>query len=328
MRPWLHIPVLIFLGTLALAIWITFRDVQLDRHSERPVLAQELERLPPPAPTERLVGILVDEQGRALADADLSTQQDGRVLWARSNREGRFALEGLLATPLQVSVLAPGRLPEVLAVPGPADNVRLALRLTPEASPEIPRWEESDWSGWLRNPLDPNALGGYQVWLVPTGPADEVLSGVPRRAVSNSDGSFVVTDLIHAPYFVHVLPPERDAALEPNLLVALGRPAPVLKHDHNTAPDAWSLVAGELFGTLRSEGIPVRAGLVMLEALEDPDNESGRSRVLAPVQSDARGRWRVPHLPPARYRVSIRGGGLHLDQEIELPPSTRLEVKF
>ena len=328
MRPWLHIPVLIFLGTLVLGLWVAFRDVPLERRSDRTVFAAPLDKLPPPAPQGVLSGWLVDENGQILADSDLSTQQAGRVLWARSEADGRFELRGLFDGPLKVTVLAPGRLPEILALPAPRLGIRLALTKSPVGAPAIPELARSNWGGRLRNPLDINSVQGYEVWLVPIGAADDITSGVPRRVTTASDGSFLIPDLIHAPYGVHVIARDHEGALEPNLLVPWGQAAPRLDHGSGPPTDAWTLAAGELHGVLRSEGSPVRSALVMLEALVKSDTEDAQSRVLPAVQTDEQGRWSFPDLPPARYQIRIRGGGLRWEQEVQLDAGQKLEVKF
>ncbi len=328
MRPWLHIPVLIFLGTLALATWVAFRDVPLERAQDRPVFAGELESLPPALPDGVLAGRLLDEQGFAVPDADLSTQQDGRLLWAQTDERGRFELRGLFPGPLQLAVNVPGRTPEILAVPAPTLQTELRLTRPRDLAPVAPERSASDWGGRIRNPLDPNRLADFEVWLVPIGPADDLRSGVPRRVTTSADGSFRIPELLHAPYHVHVLPPDHEGALEPNLLVAWGAQAPRLDHGSGPPTDAWELVAGELYGELRAEGSPVRSALVMLEALIDPDTERGETRVLPPAQTDRDGRWSVRDLPPGRYRIRVRGGGLQWEQEVVLDPRTSLEVQL
>ncbi len=328
MRPWLHIPVLIFLGTLALAAWVAFRDVPLERSQDRHIFASDLEEMPPPLPEGVLAGQLLDEQGFAVTDADLSTQQGGRILWTQTDEQGYFELTGLFSGPLQVAVNVPGRLPEIMAVPEPARRVKLRLTQPLDQAPTPLDLQSSDWGGRIRNPLEPSRLEGFEVWLVPSGPAEDLRSGVPRRVTTAADGSFRIAKLLHAPYEVHVLPPEHEGALEPNLLVPWGGRAPRLEHGSGPPTDAWELVTGELHGQIFAEGSPVRAALVMLEALIDPDTEQGETRVLAPAQTDREGRWSIQDLPPGRYRIRVRGGGLQWEQEVVLPPATSLNVQF
>ena len=328
MRPWLHIPVLIFLSTLVLAGWVALRDVPVERGSDRPVMAAPLEALPPPLPDNVLAGTLLDEAGYAVADADLATQQAGRILWTKTDDQGRFRFDRLFPGPLQLAVNVPGRLPESFPLDGPGTGISLALTQPAEPAPSLPILATSDWSGRVRNPMDVNRLGNFEVWLVPTGRPDQLESGVPRRVTTAKDGSFSVPELIHAPYEVHVLPPDREGALEPNLLVPWGQAAPVLDHGSGIPTDAWDLVAGELRGEVRAQGSPVRSAMVMLEAWIDPDTERAQTRVLAPTQTDENGRWSVKDLPPGAYRVEVRGGGLRWEQEVVLEPRASFEVRF
>ncbi len=334
MRPWLHIPAAIFALSLLLAVWVGFRDVPLDRQSASSGPDSPLAKLPPPGPQGVLSGVLLGSDGKPVPGADLSTQQDGRVLWAHTDDQGAFEMLGLHPGPLQLAVLPPSNLPEILSVQGPAQDVRLILGATepkmglPSDPPEIPKLGSSAWMGRIKNPERPNQLQGYQVWLVPNGSPQRLTSGIPRRTETDASGSFRIDDLLHAPYGVHILPPGNGGILQPNLLVPLGSQAPTLNHGAQATPVEWVLQSGELFGTLQDESGPVRSAMVMLQALADPDGESGQSQVLAPVQTDALGRWSVPDLPPAKYQIQVRGGGLTLEMEVELRANQRLRVEF
>ena len=325
MRPWLHIPAAIFAITLILTVWVSLREVPLDRQSASTGQDDPLATPPTEVAQDVLQGVLLRADGTLVAGADLSTQQDGRVLWAQSDAEGHFRLEGLQAGPLQVAILPPRGLPQILSVPGPELDARLVLELeapegaTAKSPPELPEWSRSTWTARIKNPQRSDVLEGYQIWLVPTGPPDQLASGIPRRTTTDAKGEFQVPDLLHAPYGVHVLPPGNPPGLlRPNLLVPLGETPPVLNHGTQATPVEWVLQSGELFGRVQIEGRPVRAALVMLETLVSPDTESGQSQVLTPVQTDSNGEWSIPDLPPARYRVRVRGGGLTQEKVIDL----------
>ncbi|HPF14613.1 MAG TPA: carboxypeptidase-like regulatory domain-containing protein, partial [Planctomycetota bacterium] len=228
----------------------------------------------------------------------------------------------------QLSVLPRGRLPEVFSLVGPGKQVRLALQRPEETVPTIPTLTHSDWWGRVRNPVDRKHLAGYQIWLIPTGAADSLQAGIPRRTETDADGDFWIPSLIHTDYQVYVLAPGDGGSLEPNLLVPLGASPPLLDHGSGATPAEWVLQSGQLFGEVRSEGRPVRSAMVMLEALVDSNAETGLSRVLPAVQTDAEGRWLVPDLPPATYRVRVRGGGIAQEKQIEVRANQRLRVQF
>ena len=326
LRPWLHGPVLVLGIAVVVAIWVMVRDVPLERSGSSPVLAGPLAKLPPPSPKGVLQGVLLDEQGQPVAEADLSTQQDGRVLWAKTDPNGQFELNGLYPGPLMVAIMTQGRLPESIALAGPQLGARLQLTRVPKEIPTLQAIEMSNWAGRVRNPINRKQLQGFQVWLVPVQEADDLAAGIPRRTLTDEKGDFLITDLIHAPYQMHVLPPGFEGSLQPNLLVPLGSTAPILDHGAAATPSEWTLQAGELFGSVRAEGRPVRAAMVMLEALSVNDTESGQSRILPALQTDETGTWSVSNLPPARYRIQVRGGGLNLEKEIILGANQRLRI--
>ncbi|MEZ6020089.1 MAG: carboxypeptidase-like regulatory domain-containing protein [Planctomycetota bacterium] len=328
MRPWLHIPIAILLTSLLVAGWVWLREVPMEDLGGQVVMAAPLDHLPPTLPSGVLTGQLLDETGQPVADADLSTLQDGRVLWCKTDNQGWFELRGLQPGPLELSVLPFDRRPETFAVEGPGENVFLNLRRPHDNPPPIPELARSDWQGRIRNPLWPGRLQGYEVWLVPAGPADALTSGVPRRARTDTRGGFEFRGLLHAPYRLHILPRDLAGALEPNLLVPFGQDAPLVVFGSSATQAEWNLQAGELFGTLEQDGEPIRAALIMPEILGSSDAESGPLRVLPPVQTDRAGNWTLTDLPPATYRIQVRGGGIGKEQLIELGPNQRLRVRF
>ncbi len=336
MRPWIHIPLFVFLLSLATGVWVLMREVPVERLGSKPTMAAEM---PSPFadsaasdPKGVLEGTLVDAEGNPQVHADLSTLQDGRVLWTHTDESGHFRLEGLQDGPLEVAVLAAGHLPETLAVPGPRTKIQLTLQAPATIAPELASIEKTTWRGRIRNPQSPTDLEGFEVWLNPTGPAQEAISGIPRRTSTNNDGRFEIPDLIHAEYSIHLLAPDSTGGMGPNLLVPMGTDAPILAHDG--APITAELVTqgGTLSGVVLTGTAPNRqpaaAAMVMVTALDLGNNDGVVQRVLPAVLTDRAGRWSTNNLQPGRYRVRVRGGGLAAETVVELNANQDQTVQF
>ncbi len=336
MRPWIHIPLFIFLLSLVLAGWVLWRDVPVDRQGVQPVLAAGMESPFPDAaatePSGVLEGILVDAAGIPQAHADLSTLQNGRMLWTHTDEQGRFRLENLQNGPFKLSVLAEDHLPETLAVPGPASDVRLSLKLEQDLAPTFQALAKSTWRGRIRNPLDPASLQGFEVWLNPTGPANESSSGIPRRSPTDEEGRFEFNGLIHGEYSMHLLPPESEGGMGPDLLVPMGGETRILAHDGSQVTAELVSRAGTLQGTVMTgtgpDATPIPAAMVMVTALTQGQNDGAINKVQPAVQTDKRGQWSLNNLKPGRYRVRVRGGGLAEETMIDLDPSQTQSVDF
>ncbi|MBL4771266.1 MAG: carboxypeptidase regulatory-like domain-containing protein [Planctomycetes bacterium] len=332
MRPWIHIPLLIFLLTLTLSGWVLLREVPVDRMGTAPVLAASMSSPFGPSPNGVLEGILVDKQGVPQAFADVSTLQDGRVLWTHTDGAGYFRLEGLQDGPLEVAVMALNRLPETLAVSGPRTKTQLTLQLEATPAPVLAKMQASTWRGRIRNPHAPDQLEGFEVWVNPTGPAEEVLSGVPRRALTQSDGRFEIPSLLHSQYFIQLLPPDSIGAMGPDLLVPMGATPHILDHDGTPITADLTSLGGRIGGTILTgagaQKSPVPAAMVMITALTKGQGDGAVDKVLPAVLTDRAGRWSVGNLKPGPYRVRYRGGGQAAEATIQVEPNQSQTVVF
>ncbi|MFT4647080.1 MAG: hypothetical protein ACI9X4_000287 [Glaciecola sp.] len=333
MRPWIHLPLFVFLLSLALAGWVLLRDVPVNRQGTVPTLAAEMDS--PFRATEAqgvLEGILVDVSGTPQPLADLSTLQDGRVLWTHTDEQGLFRLEGLQEGPLEVSVLAANKLPETLAIPGPATGVRLSLKLPATPAPALAQVEKSPWYGHVRNPRVPSDLEGFEVWLNPTGPPEEIVSGVPRRALTDNEGRFEFPGLIHSEYSISLLPADSKGGMGPDMLVHMGAASRILKHDGSAVSVELLSLGGGLNGTVldgpSQNAKPVSAAMIMVTALTLGQSDGAVDQVLPAVLTDRTGKWSVKDLKPGRYRVRVRGGGLSGETLLDLDASQTQTVDF
>lgn len=333
MRPWIHIPLLVLLISLATGVWVLMREVPVDRQGTKPVLAAEMPSpFAGPTPGGVLEGTLVDSEGVPQAFADLSTLQDGRVLWTHSDENGHFRLEGLQDGPLEVAVLAADHLPETLAVPGPREKVQLSLLLPITPAPELAILEKSPWRGRIRNPQNASELEGFEVWLNPVGPAQEVVSGVPRRTITNGEGRFEFPDLIHAEYSLRLLAPDSKGGMGPDLLVAMGAESRTLDHDGSPITAELTTQGGSLNGVVFTGIVgakrPAAAAMVMITALTQGKGDGALQRVLPAILTDRAGRWSTNNLQPGRYQVRVRGGGLAAETVVDVEANQDKTVVF
>ncbi|MCP5020728.1 MAG: carboxypeptidase regulatory-like domain-containing protein [bacterium] len=333
MRPWIHIPLLVLLISLATGVWVLMREVPVDRQGTKPVLAAEMPSpFVEPTPGGVLEGTLMDSEGVPQAFADLSTLQDGRVLWTHSDENGNFRLEGLQDGPLEVAVLANDHLPETLAVAGPREKIQLSMQLPVTPAPELALLEKSPWRGRIRNPHYPSELQGFEVWLNPVGPAQEVTSGVPRRAMTNKEGRFEFPDLIHTEYSLCLLAPDSKGGMGPDLLVAMGADSQTLVHDGSPITAELTTQGGGLKGVVLAGTAPDRrpaaAAMVMITALTQGTGDGAVQRVLPALLTDRAGRWSTKNLQPGRYRVRVRGGGLAAETVVDVEANQDQTVVF
>ncbi len=333
MRPWIHIPLLVLLISLATGAWVLMREVPVDRQGTKPLLAAEM---PSPfvgsTPDGVLEGTLVDSEGEPIAFADLSTLQDGRVLWTHSDKNGHFRLPGLQDGPLEVAVLAEDRLPETLAVSGPREEIQLSLRLPATPAPELALLEKSAWRGRIRNPQNPSDLVDFEVWLNPVGPAQEVTSGIPRRTRTNSEGRFEIPDLIHTEYSLRLLAPDSKGGMGPDLLVAMGADSRTLVHDGSPITAELITQGGGLHGVVFTGTAPTKrpaaAAMIMITALTQGKGDGAVQRVLPALLTDRAGRWSTNNLQPGRYRVRVRGSGLAAETVVDVEANQDQTVVF
>lgn len=271
-----------------------------------------------------LHGTVVDEAGRTVADAGLLVLVGGRLFWTWSGGAGEFRLAGLPRDqPLEVAVVARGFEPAQLAATAGAAPARLTLQRRIDQSPVLPGLAALDLRGEVRfSPLE-SAAEGYEVALLPVLGLERLDAGFPRRVPVDAEGRFAVPALAPGEYEVLLLPPEARGAGWPNLLAGPDGAAPRHEQPAPDTPEAAAegpgeplrlelrsragAVQGRLADRRRAGGASWLAGAVVRLEPIDARGEVDPTRVLWAV-SDADGGYRLRHVPPGRYRVSLAAG--------------------
>lgn len=267
-------------------------------------------------------------EGRPVAGASVLAVQEGRPHWTETDGAGRFVLDELLAGEVEVAVNHPGYAPSLGSATAGAGPVTLHLGERVLSPPELPGPPAADLVGHARVP-GVEDLGGYEVALEPALPADAVGGGVPRRVRLGADGSFRIPALTAAEYRVRLLPPEAAGGSWPDLLTALDGAARTIVHapPFPAEPLELEAVCGAIAGAARDRatGGPLEGALVQVGPSGPGVDGPPDPRAFPAVQLDEQGRYRVPHLPPGRYRVLLTAGKDRREVDVVVPPGSTID---
>ena len=295
--------------------------------------------VPPPDPvlagpsqtfgTETLVGVVRDPQGVPLEGVTVVTQRDGQPIWAETDESGRFTLKGLDAGEGELGLIHDSYGASVLTIEAGSGPVELQLDAPLEPILARSQIEVADLEGQVTAGGEVS-LTGFELALAPVGSPDQPGIGVPARVQIQPDGSFLVPELNHGLYEVRVVPPWASGRNWPDLLTPLGSEA--LRWLHPPALGAGgvlelSLVAGEVTGQAHSgETGGALAGAVVTVEPIGPDDGLNTANLLVPAtRTDEEGSFRIPDLPPGRYRVRLVAGPEEREVEVQVPQGGRVD---
>lgn len=323
------------LGVAAVA-WLT--DPPLDYPFQEPPSGAAMRDVDLGIGGETIIGQVLSADGTPLPDASVLTRQGVRTIWAWTDAEGHFVLEGTSRGPCKILVTALGFQSTGFDLKEDVEQP-LALTLTREIpdQPVIPGLVLRDLVGTID--LGPGAIGGprnYELLLHPTTPATETNGGFPRRTTLNPDGGFAIDDLHAGEYRVVLLSPDDAGARGPDLLSPLGGPAVI--HVHGAGDGPARLTAQAAFGILRGvvavpreDGSgPVRGALLRAAPLaqEEPAGDPADRPFFRAARSDTNGRFMLRDLAPGTYRVTLVSGNVRQEQEVTLRPRNQADVVF
>lgn len=264
-----------------------------------------------------LEGTVFAADGRPSEGASVFVVQAGRPAWDFTDDLGRFRLTDLHPGALSVDVHAPGHV--ATSVSAQVGTGPLVVRLK-EAIPAPPRLPDP-----TRVPLVGRIvpaeidLTGFEVALLPTAPASEPGTGVPRRVACDAEGRFSAEDLVPAEYEVLLLPPWATGGSWPDLLTPLGAPALRIVHPpvgDLQLPLAAGLIAGTAFDGSRGE--PLAGALVV--AVPERGTDAGGPWHLPPTRTTPAGTYQLGPLPPGEYRVILTAGDESREAVVEVAP--------
>ena len=292
--------------------------------------------LPPltvPRGTLELRGTVESADGTPAADAFLvllrpeEDPSEAEPLYrAYSDETGRFAFAHLLPGAYSVVLTHPSAPPKRFALELPVDGEvtwQLAAPLPP--LPVLPELRRTQLAGRLRLPEVAAgaelALEGFEVALVP-GPDTPMLAGAcERRASTDAEGRFTLTELVVASYRIEVFPPWARGGSWP----VLGRGTCTPAEDGASSVEL-TLDVGAVEGLLQDAGgRPLVGALVRVSALDARD-AVGKPQGWPVAATDAGGRFRVELLPPGRYLVHQRAGSAVRDVEVVVASGQRTSV--
>lgn len=294
--------ILAVLGSWAFEQWrVSGRELPTFRPARRP----QFETLASPLGNQRLRGRVVDAGGQAVEDIALCGQSGERPVWAFSDAEGAFRLDGLDDSPIELVALGWGFRPSVHhAAPGPeAVTITLPERQTP--LPDLPEPSSAPLAGVVLPTVPGGWLDGegYEVVLLPARPASTLQGAIPRRTRTNSSGAFRFDALAEGEYVAVVLPAWARGGTWPDLAAAASRELVHAAPEEGTARVELTLATGAIEGrVLGTGGPPVEGALVLLADGDRP------GRLWPPQTSGPEGRFRIRDLPPGPYRVTVRAG--------------------
>ena len=317
--PWT--PWLLFASWGLLSLFVRWSDPARPDHFEGALSgAEDLRPVADPYGTERLEGTVVGAGGGTIEDALVFVRGETSSSWDRTDRAGHFELERLHAPPWRVIVVGRGHEPRSFDVADRSGGATtFALDVAIEEPPDFPARESSPLVGRIQSTLLPAGAGGFEVYLRPISPLDELGTAFPRRALTAADGTFRVDGLDHGRYEVLVLPPWAVGGTWPDVVAATEFSG--LVHPLAEGTLVVPLAMGSVSGRLVDErGTFLEGALVMIEAALDP------SRVWPPITSDADGAFRFDALPPGSYVLRARAGAGATEQRIDVRRDTVLHL--
>jgi hypothetical protein len=249
--------------------------------------------------SDRLTLQIVDPAGSAVPGAALIVRSGNATIWAFSGADGTATLEGLAPGTSSLAVLAfphPGL--EVDIEPGP-DVRRIALEAN--ATPPVPLADilRSKFAGELRQ-SGSEPLAGCEVVLLPTAAPSDLGGALLRRSAVDTSGKFSFEGLAHGEYLLVVLPEWASGGSWPDLAAEGSRK---LSFVAEVGDGVVELARGAIEGEVRDDlGRALEGALVLV------NDAAIETHVWPPSSTGPDGRFRVPDLPPGKYRVSCRAG--------------------
>lgn len=282
-----------------------------------------------PLGSETLEGLVRDPQGVPLGGVTVVTQREGRPIWSETDENGRFTLEGLDAGECELGLIHDAYGASVLMIEAGSGSVELQLDAPLEPILARSRIEVTDLEGQVTAGGEVS-FTGFELALAPVGSPDRPGIGVPARVRIQPDGTFRVPELNHGLYEVRVVPPWARGRNWPDLLTPLGSEA--VRWLHPPAVEGGqilelSLVAGEVSGQAHSAetGGALAGAMVTVEPI-GPDDGLNTANLLFPAtRTDDEGSFRIPDLPPGRYRVRLVAGPEDREIEVQVPEGGRVD---
>ncbi|MBL8857474.1 MAG: carboxypeptidase regulatory-like domain-containing protein [Planctomycetes bacterium] len=250
-----------------------------------------------------LSGTVIGPDGVAIDDALVALIASDEPHWTYTDKDGRFALEGLARGAWTVTISATAHLPFTTTISD--DGTPVVVRL-PDAKRPLPQLAPrvvAAIAGHIA-PAPMTTLAGLEVVFTPTTPLQQIDAPLPRRVLCGSDGRFALPDLQIGEYKVVVLPEWAQNGTWPDLSRAEGTPPRIWNQTSGTEDTLdIELVAGGVRGIVADrERNPLAGALVLVASATAPE------RVWPPVTADAQGAFAIPDLPPADYVVTVRAG--------------------
>ncbi len=147
---------------------------------------------------EHLQGRLLGADDEPIEGASLFVVQNGRPLWTVTDTLGAFRFDDLLPGSVEVDIHAPGHIAATAEVEVGGEPATLRLSEALPSPPRLPDPEPVDLEGAIEGPG--TDLSDFEVALLPTAPATEPGTGVPRRARCDAEGRFRFEALTPAQY--------------------------------------------------------------------------------------------------------------------------------
>lgn len=284
-----------------------FRARSAERARPLPAFAPppgaQIEPLTSPLGELALSGRVVDVDSRPVAGVTVLVRSNDVPLWAETDADGAFRLEGLVAGPCDAALIKWGFPPQIAHLAAAEEGVELVIAPPLPAIEPLVGLSAGPVVGRVAHPIGgeyADALG-YELQFEPRGPASRLSGATFRRSTADARGFFSLEDLAHGSYQVRVLPSWASGGSWPNLIAAADA-----QLDHEPGSDAFfvfGLEAGAIEASVfDADGDELEGVYAILCDAADA------SRVWPPRMTDAYGVLRFTDLPPGRYRLALRAG--------------------
>ena len=297
----LVLPVLVFGALFGVLFARRWREPEPPRPPFATPRTLGLAPLAAPAGGAALSGVVVDEEGKAVAEASIVLRSGGMPFWTSTGSDGRFRLEGLHPEESDALVLAWGWPPSSHRVTPGASEVSLVLPPRSPPPPALPDVVRAPLSGSIvpALPAPANAALAYELVLTPSAPPEAFGGAVPRRLMTADDGSFRIEDLALGRYRIAVLPAWARGGSWPDLAAG----AAELDHARGASDLRVELAAGAIEArVIDTSGRAVEGALVLVEDAHQP------AHLWPPLATAPDGSFRIDDLPPGTFTVSVRAG--------------------